>query len=147
MKAVIRLLGLCAVILGIASTQAATLTIKLNELKSSKGIVFVRVIDRPNYESGSLSSGEYSGEVKAKKGTVSLEIVGIPPGEYVIQALQDTNGNQTMDYNFLGLPKEFWGMSRDPKIKLNKKMWDFDEVKVEVSEQDMEVNIRMRKVR
>ena len=37
--------------------------------------------------------------------------VSLPAGEYVVSAFQDANGNQAMDYNRLGIPRELVAIS------------------------------------
>lgn len=128
-------------------SSAATLTINLSNVKSDKGTLQIRVVDRALYESDSNEPGKISADSKAKKGTNTVVIKNVPPGEYVVQALHDLNGNSIMDYNFIGLPKEFWGISTNPKVRLDKRLWDFDEIKIQVTDKDMTVDIRMRKIR
>jgi uncharacterized protein (DUF2141 family) len=43
--------------------------------------------------------------------TVLSQEVLLPPGEYVISAFQDRNGNGQLDFNFLGVPRELVGIS------------------------------------
>jgi len=43
--------------------------------------------------------------------TVLTQEVELPPGEYLFSAFQDTNGNGTLDFNFIGIPKELVGIS------------------------------------
>lgn len=128
--------------------SAATLTINLSNVKSDKGTLQIRVADRALYESDSKDPGKISKDSKPQKGTNTVVIKNVPPGEYVVQALHDLNGNSTMDYNFIGIPKEFWGISTNPKPPRDKeKLWDFDDIKIKVTEKDLTIDIRMRKIR
>ena len=43
--------------------------------------------------------------------TVLSQEVLLPPGEYLISAFQDSNNNQKLDTNFLGVPRELVGLS------------------------------------
>lgn len=43
----------------------------------------------------------------------SLSFTNIPPGIYAIFLFHDTNNNNRMDKNFLGIPKEGYGASRN----------------------------------
>ena len=43
--------------------------------------------------------------------TILTQEVSLPPGEYLISAFQDRNGNGTLDFNFLGIPRELVGIS------------------------------------
>jgi uncharacterized protein (DUF2141 family) len=46
----------------------------------------------------------------------------VPQGLYAVAFLQDLNENGTMDY-FAGLPREPWGISRNPAIRLGRPRW------------------------
>ena len=128
-------------------SSAATLTINLSNVKSDKGTLQIRVADRALYESDSKDPGEISTDSKAKKGKNTVVIKNVPPGEYVVQALHDLNGNLVMDYNFIGMPKEFWGISTNPKVRMGQELWDFDDIKIQVTEKDLTIDIRMRRLR
>lgn len=43
--------------------------------------------------------------------TVLIQEVSLPPGEYLISAFQDSNNNERLDFNFLGIPRELVGIS------------------------------------
>jgi uncharacterized protein (DUF2141 family) len=42
----------------------------------------------------------------------------VPPGKYAVAFFQDLNGNQKLDTNLFGVPKEGFGFSRDAMGKL-----------------------------
>ncbi len=42
----------------------------------------------------------------------------VPPGHYAISIFQDRNNNQTLDANFLKIPKERFGFSNNPRLKM-----------------------------
>jgi len=43
--------------------------------------------------------------------TVLSHEIFLPPGEYLISAFQDSNNNQKLDTNLLGVPRELVGLS------------------------------------
>ncbi|MFA5825850.1 MAG: DUF2141 domain-containing protein [Gallionellaceae bacterium] len=47
-----------------------------------------------------------------------LSITNIAPGEYAVAVFADVNGNRELDSNFIGIPQEPVGISRDAKGKL-----------------------------
>ncbi len=53
--------------------------------------------------------------VVASGDTTVLPFAGIPVGEYAVAVYADKNGNGELDSNFLGIPQEPVGMSRDAK--------------------------------
>jgi len=42
------------------------------------------------------------------------EVHNLPAGEYAVVVLHDENLNKQLDRNWLGKPKEQWGMSNNP---------------------------------
>jgi uncharacterized protein (DUF2141 family) len=52
--------------------------------------------------------------VSAHPGTVTVTVPGLPAGDYAVAVAHDVNKNHKVDKNFLGLPKEQWGMSNNP---------------------------------
>lgn len=55
--------------------------------------------------------------VVAQKDSTELVITNIPAGEYAIAVFADMNGNGVLDSNFVGIPREPVGISRDAKGK------------------------------
>ncbi len=54
-------------------------------------------------------------EVIAAGDTTELLIPNVPAGEYAVAVFADINGNGKLDSNFIGIPKEPVGTSRDAK--------------------------------
>ncbi|PKP21446.1 MAG: hypothetical protein CVU04_01655 [Bacteroidetes bacterium HGW-Bacteroidetes-20] len=48
-----------------------------------------------------------------KKGVILIDIE-LPKGNYVVAVFQDLNNNKKLDYNFIGIPKEPFGFSKNP---------------------------------
>ena len=65
-------------------------------------------------------------------------------GKYAISAMNDQNGNKVIDKNFLGIPKEEWGVSNNVRPTLRGPT--FDEAVFEVDEKsDLTLKIRIEK--
>lgn len=71
-----------------------------------------------------------SADVPAVGGETVVTLQNIPVGTYAVEVYQDLNSNGKMDRNFLGLPREPYGFSRDAHPRLSKP--DFSRVKFEV---------------
>ena len=64
-------------------------------------------------EQGGPAPGIVDGLIlAAKPGTVSYEF-DLPAGTYAIGVFHDVNGNNSLDTNFLGIPKEQYGFGND----------------------------------
>lgn len=65
----------------------------------------------------------------------------VPPAEYAVAVHHDANSNGKLDANFLGIPKEGYGMSNDPRPRFRAPR--FSESRVLVS-RDTTVTVRMK---
>ena len=56
---------------------------------------------------------------------------GVPDGEYAIAAVLDTNANNKMDKNFIGIPKEQYGFSNNAMGRMSAPSFDQAKFSVE----------------
>jgi uncharacterized protein (DUF2141 family) len=70
------------------------------------------VKDFPIHDENAIKS-----TVIAQGELTELIIQNIPAGEYAVAVFADMNGNGKLDSNFIGIPKEPVGVSRDAKGK------------------------------
>ena len=85
-----------------------SLEIKINNLESNKGPIYIRILDENENPVivGTSTVINYSAEISFDS---------IFPGKYAIQFFHDENKNQKMDFNLIGIPKEKFGSSNDVK--------------------------------
>lgn len=79
--------------------------------------------------------------VAAHPGTVTVTIPGLPAGDYAVSVAHDANKNRKLDKNFLGKPKEQWGLSNNPHAVL--KAPPFSKCRFTL-DKDMELHITMQ---
>lgn len=79
--------------------------------------------------------------VPAHEGTVTVTIPDLPAGDYALAIGHDVNVNHKVDKNFLGIPKEQWGMSNNPHATI--KPPSFAKAKITLSG-NMEVHVQMQ---
>ena len=48
--------------------------------------------------------------------TTQITFDGVPVGTYAVAVYHDENGNQELETNFMGIPKENVGISNNPKV-------------------------------
>ena len=105
-------LGACiALVAGAAS--AATVEVHVTGVAAGKGKVSVAVCDQAHF----LKQCAYSGSVPAQGAAVTVSVPGVPAGTWAVLAFQDENENGELDRNFIGIPKENYGFSRDARGK------------------------------
>lgn len=59
-----------------------------------------------------------------KNGNARLVFRGVAAGDYAIKVFVDQNGNGKLDKNFLGIPKEPYGLSNDIKPRFSMPSWE-----------------------
>jgi len=93
------------------ATGQNKLSITVEGVKTSSGMISVAVY---NKSEGFLKFDEVykSNSTRALKGTTQIDIDGLPEGEYALAIFHDENGNNELDTNWLGIPKESIGFSR-----------------------------------
>jgi uncharacterized protein (DUF2141 family) len=79
--------------------------------------------------------------VPAHPGTVTVTVPDLPAGDYAVSVAHDANKNRKLDKNFLGKPKEQWGLSNNPHAVL--KAPPFSKCKFTLNK-DMELHITMQ---
>ena len=89
-------------LMGIAQNQIA---VHIHDVPSSKGKINVAVY---NSKDGFLKVDKiYKGDsIIASEGVTHMLIKDLPEGEYALAVFYDENGNDKLDTNWLGIPKE-----------------------------------------
>ncbi len=79
----------------------------------------------------------------AHKGEISFCMPLTRPGDYAIAVYHDKNGNKEFDKNFLGIPKERFGMSSNPRFGTRSPK--YEEAVITVPETGKKILIKLRK--
>jgi len=94
------------------------LKVVIVNLESDKGKVIVDLLDKDQ-----KSIKDKTCEISGNKCTLVFK--DLKDGQYAIRHIHDENENGELDTNFIGMPKEGFGYSNDPKGKFGPP--DFDE--------------------
>ncbi|MFC0252791.1 DUF2141 domain-containing protein [Massilia consociata] len=122
------LLLACALLLAAVPATGATVEVRVSGVAGGKGKVNVAVCDRERF----LKQCAYSASVPAQAGETVVSLKDIPPGTWAVLAYQDENDNGQLDRNFIGIPKEKYGFSRDAASRFGPP--SFDAAAIEVGE-------------
>ncbi len=107
----------------------ATLIVRIENV-APRGIVRLGLFTQAEYPKDN-GTWVASADVPAIGGETVITLQDVPVGTYAIEAYQDLNSNGKMDSNFLGLPKEPYGFSRDARPWLSRPA--FSRVKFDVA--------------
>jgi uncharacterized protein (DUF2141 family) len=102
-----------------ADPSAHALTISVDNVSNSKGVVGVLVFRSAQGWPEENGRAFRAVDVPAQPGQVTIVIAGLPDGVYGVVVLHDENKNQRLDRNWFGKPKEQWGMSNNPTARLS----------------------------
>ena len=122
-----------------AACEAATLTVKVENVSSEGGTLRVGVWDSATFTQKKPLHGISQ---SAKAGEMVVAFTNLAPGEYAVKVLQDVNSNGKPDKNLLGFPTEPFGFSNAPAFITHAP--SFDDAKFAVHDGDNTIAIRLR---
>jgi uncharacterized protein (DUF2141 family) len=136
----------CFTVLTLYSCLACSASVSLSvaNLRSDEGyvryILFASAAGFPDQADQGLRQGAVAA-VQFKQEGFQLELADLTPGTYALALIHDENANHKLDTNFLGIPKEGFGFSNNPRILFGPP--SFEKASLELKE-DQVVTIEMR---
>ena len=123
--------------------DTGTLTVRVTGARNSKGKIGVTLFQNAEGfpDDASKAIRQQSVEIDAKTMSTQVTFKDIPQGTYAVSVLHDENGNGKMDKNFVGIPKEGYGASNNPKKKRRAPTFDEARFSLSSSEQTVEVTL------
>lgn len=120
--------------------QTNSVVVKVTGIKSSEGIIQVALFS----SKASFPNGKpYKAYRHILQGTEYAEITfeDVPFGTYAVAVYHDKNGNNELDTNFVGIPKEPYGFSNNHNPKLSAPDYEAAKVEIRQARQTLEVHI------
>ncbi|WP_282079459.1 DUF2141 domain-containing protein [Aquimarina algiphila] len=114
-----------------------TITVTVPNVTSSEGEVLFGLYDENTFMKAAPIKGE---ESIITDGVAKITFTDVPAGVYAISCFHDINGNNRMDFEPNGMPKENYGVSNN-SMSYGPPMWG--EAKFEVTSENLELEIRM----
>ena len=119
---VIRVFFMFSSILVSVSAMAGTLKVEVHNIEKSGEIHLAiyddaDVFENDNGDKGGAARGIIDGVIEQVEAGSAIWQFDIPDGTYAIGIFIDTNDNNKMDKNFLGIPKEQYGFSNNAKAR------------------------------
>jgi len=118
------------------------LVISINNLKNTKGQIGILVFNKK--EGFPSENAEALREILApiSSSTMDYTFSGLPYGEYAISIMHDENMNQRLDKNFLGIPKEGFGVSNNVVGKMGPPKFEKAVFQFQKNNQSVRIKIR-----
>ena len=118
--------------------QQMTISVEITNIKSDEGNILIGLFDS---EKNFLKSSLKGDKVKAKEGKIKVSFENIPTGTYTISVIHDENDNGELDSNFMGIPKEPYGISMDGKNMFGPP--SYEKAKFELSDKVVNLTISL----
>jgi uncharacterized protein (DUF2141 family) len=97
-------------VIGIEGLFAETLTIRVENAEPGKGHLMVGLFNNEN----SFPDDYFAGQRMAVTDRLMVvTFTDLPEGMYAVSVYQDNNGNEQLDKNIFGIPKEKYGFSNN----------------------------------
>ncbi len=123
-----------------------TLTVVVNGVRSQQpdgGQICMRVFSGNKGFPNSAESGVKSACVPITGNSVTKQFSGLKPGIYAVGIIDDENGDEKLNTDWLGIPKEGFGMSRNPTVSVTTGTPKFGDASFPVRK-NMTININLK---
>lgn len=124
-----------------AASQTFTLTIQVENVNKDDGNIGVLIFNSTRGWPEDRFAALKDIVAAAHPGTVTVTVPGLSAGDYAVAIAHDVNKNHKVDKNFLGMPKEQWGMSNNPHATI--KAPSFNTAKFLLAG-NLEIHVRMQ---
>jgi uncharacterized protein (DUF2141 family) len=124
----------------------ATLTVVVNGVRSRQsdgGKVCMRLFSgERGFPNGNESEAK-SACVEITGNSIKKQFSGLEPGTYAVGVIADENGDEKLNTDWLGIPTEGFGMSRNPKVSVKTGTPKFSDASFPIRK-DKKININMK---
>lgn len=128
----------CAVLMPVGA-HATDILVAVAPVSSARGSLRLAVCTEAEYPTQRC---RYHMSIAARPPAMSVLITGIAPGRYAVLAHHDSNNDGRVDTNFLGIPVEGVGVSRNATGFLGRP--GFGEVAVDIAGERVSLSITLR---
>lgn len=136
MKSLVLVCGLC---LG-GLVQAAELQVRVATVDDSGGQLLLAVFaNEASWKEHQTPLAQ--AHLAAQPGAQDYRF-DLPPGRYAVSVIHDSNANQKLDTNFIGMPTEQYGYSNNPPLRM--RMATFEECAFDLPAAGLRQQITLR---
>jgi uncharacterized protein (DUF2141 family) len=126
---------------GISCSATADVRVVVKALRSTDGQVLLSVFDSSDGFPNDSEKAVHVFELPIPGEIVEVTLDSLPSGRYAVSVLHDENGNNEMETDWLGRPKEGWGVSNDARGSFGPPK--FDDAAFAVSGKNLTVEINI----
>ena len=113
----------------------STLTVRVTGARNAKGNVHLVLYRDSQFVEIRVA------EMDARTRSAQFVLERLPQGIYTVHVFHDENMNGKMDTNFVGMPREGYGMSNNPQKRMGKP--GFDETNFQLNQPEATIEIKL----
>lgn len=137
MKTITILFSLFLCQIAFAQTDTTgNIVVSVENLSSEEGKVYFALFNEDNFLKKAPIQGEVS---EIKEGVAQITFSEVPSGTYAVTAYHDKNGNQQMDFESNGIPKENYGVSNNQMNLYGPPLWEDAKFEFDGSEKNLKL--------
>ncbi|TVP63821.1 MAG: DUF2141 domain-containing protein [Nodularia sp. (in: Bacteria)] len=102
----------------VSAEQTATLTVVVEGISNQNGEICMGIYSSPKGFPMNTEEVVESACVKPVGSSLTYNFYGLKLGNYAVVVVDDQNGDRKLNTNFLGIPKEGFGISRNPTVSI-----------------------------
>jgi uncharacterized protein (DUF2141 family) len=125
------------------SPGTSTLTVHVTGARNAKGKIraalFRGAEGFPNDASKAIHT--QAADIDPQTSSAQIVFTDLPSGVYTVSVFHDENMNQKLDKNFMGVPKEGYGASNNPKKRMGPP--SFEDTKFQLSGKERSLEIKL----
>lgn len=145
MKRALAALGLLplGVLLAAGTAPGADVTISIDGLRSTKGMVHACLTAQPKaFPDCQKDPDALRASVAAGDAGGTVRFAGVRPGTYAVALLHDENANGKADFALGMMPREGFGFSRDARLRMGPPRFADAAFTIAGEDQTMAINMR-----
>ena len=119
-----------------------TLTVRVDQFPNGKGSAGIAVWKGPRGFPEGIEHAVATTYVRVENGTATARFEQLAPGPYAVTVFHDQNDNRRFDKNWVGVPREPWGVSNNARPRLRAPT--FEEARIELAAGEQLVRISVR---
>jgi uncharacterized protein (DUF2141 family) len=100
----------------ITAVHGYYLTIYVDGVRNNVGTIGMLVFNSPDGWPDTLNKAIRGTKVPAVQGSTVIRLNNLPEADYGVLVIHDENGNDKLDRDWKGIPREQWGMSNNPRV-------------------------------
>jgi len=106
----------CFLSLSFNTMETCSVTVQFTNLRNTKGLVQAALLNGSQGFPDDPKQRFAIGKTAISGKTATIVFTNVPVGKYVVVVMHDENSNTKLEKNFLGIPKEGFGFSNNPRI-------------------------------